>query len=349
MTSYYKESTLTRNRLGLHFREALFNMAEQLFDIKQEAENGNSFYFTNKEKMVSKFVSMEVKDIEIAIPTDVIIDVTQEGSTEVAHKAKFAKTTYQLEQLFNRFCLKNCGEYQKDGSWERIKHHLKLLFEEYLGLDEKEIYKIVLHNEQTFTDLLNLSREEYSRIMAAKAKTTITDVKEYAWEVPEFRIYNNLFTEYDVEKTILDPLFLRQNTGFLSDSKNEFEFINYLEKCKQQIVWWYKNGVGSKSDFAISFVNSKNQSSLFFVDFAILFSDGTLGLFDPKTENSDPDMAAKHNALNDYISSRNQQGKATIGGIVIPNNGSWRYSKNKIEKGYDIEGWEVFNPLRKKN
>ncbi len=56
-------------------------------------------------------------------------------------------------------------------------------------------------------------------------------------------------------------------------------------------------------------------------------------------------MVAKHNALNDYISSRNQQGKKTIGGIVIPKNGSWRYSKNKIEKGYDVSGWEVFNPV----
>jgi type III restriction enzyme len=349
LTSYYKESTLTRNRLGLHFREALFNIAENLFDIKQEAENGNSFYFINKERMESKTISMEVKDIQIAIPSDVMIDVTQEGSTEVAHKAKFAKTSYQLEQLFNRFCLNNCGEYQKDGSWERIKHHLKLLFEEYLGLDEKETYKIILHNEQAFTDLLNLSREEYARIMAAKAKATTTDVKEYLWEVPEFRIYNNLFTEYGVEKTILDPLFLRQNAGFLSDSKNEFEFINYLEKCQQEIVWWYKNGIGSKTDFAISYNNSKNQRSLFFVDFVILFSNGTLGLFDPKTENSDPDIVAKHNALNDYVISRNQEGKTTIGGVTLPKNGSWRYSKNKLKNGYDVEGWDVFNPLLNTN
>ena len=68
-------------------------------------------------------------------------------------------------------------------------------------------------------------------------------------------------------------------------------------------------------------------------------------MFDPKTEDSDKDMVAKHNALYDYITSRNQQGKATIGGIVIPKDGSWRYSKKKIEKGYDVNGWEVFNPV----
>jgi type III restriction enzyme len=120
LISYYKENTLSRNRLGLHFREALFTMAEKLFEITPMAETTDSNYVSNKNKLAAKFVTMDVKDIEIAIPTDVNIDVTHEGITEVKHKAKFAKTTYQLEQLFNRFCLTNCGEYQKDGSWERI-------------------------------------------------------------------------------------------------------------------------------------------------------------------------------------------------------------------------------------
>ncbi len=345
LTSYYKENTLIRNRLGLHFREALFTTGEKMFGIKKEAENSDSFYFTNKDKMASLSMAMEANDIEINIPTDIMIDVTQEGATEVKQKAKFAKTTYQLEQLFNLFCLTNCGDFQKDGSWERIKYHLKLMFEEYLGLGEKDVYKIILHNEQAFTDLLNLARDEYVRIMEVKGKSKTTDVIEYLWEVPEFCIYNNLYAEYDVEKAILDPLFLRQNTGFFSDSKNEFEFINYLEKCKKKIIWWYKNGVGSKSDFAVPYINTKNQSALFFVDIVILFSNGTIGLFDPKTENSDPDMVAKHNALNDYIISRNNLKKSTIGGIVIPKDGSWRYNKNKIEKGYDLNGWEIFNPL----
>ena len=348
LTSYYKESTLNRNRLGLHFREALFSTAERTFGITLIAETPESNYVVNKNKLAANFVMTDVADIEIAIPTDMVIDVTHEGFTEVMHKAKFAKTTYQLEQLFNRFCLSNCGEYQKDGSWERMKYHLKVLFEEYLGLDEKTTYKVVLqnNNQQIFTDLLNKAREEYGRIMEAKASTKITDVKEYLWEVPEFRIYNNLYVEYDVEKAILDPLFLRENKGFLSDSKNEFEFITFLEQHKHHIVWWYKNGVGSKSDFSVSYINSKNQTALFFVDIIILFADGTLALFDPKTENSDIDMVAKHNALNNYINLRNEQEKPTIGGIVIPKNGSWRYSKHPIANGYDVEGWEIFNPLR---
>lgn len=345
LTSYFKESEFgERNRLGLHFREALFNIAEKTFGISQNAKAGTSFYFTNKNKMIAKSIDMEIKEIEISIASDLNIDVTQEGETEVKQKATFAKTTYQLERLFDRFCLDNCGEYQKDGSWERIKHHLKVLFEEYLGFDEKQTYKIILGNKQIFTDLLNITREEYARLMELKAPANSSTIKDKVWEVPEFKIYSDSYEKYAVDKTIFEPQYLKKNNGFLSDSKNEFEFIEFIEQHKEQIVWWYKNGVGNINDFAIPYINSQKKSSLFYVDFVIQFKNGALGLFDPKTADSDVDMVAKHNVLNDYVQNRNARGKSTIGSIVIPKGGSWRYSCNKIENGHDVNGWEIFNP-----
>jgi len=224
------------------------------------------------------------------------------------------------------------------------------MFEEYFRYGESETYKVVLHNEQKFIDLLNLAREEYIEIMKEKANSKTIDVKEQGWEVPEFRIYNNNFINHEVEKHILDPLYVRKKIdGTLTDSKNEFDFICFLENKKENIFWWYKNGVGNKDDFAIPYVNSQNKKSLFFVDFVMLFKDGTLGLFDPKTLESDKDMVAKHNALIKYITERNNKGKSTIGGIIINKDGSWRYSKNKIDNGYDVKGWELFDIKKSKN
>jgi type III restriction enzyme len=103
-------------------------------------------------------VIMDVSNIEIGIPADVTLDVTQLGATRAAHVEKFAKTTYQLEQLFNRYCLLSCGDYQKDASWERIKYHTQLLFEEYLGMFGSDVYKIVLFNKAPhFDNLYNLT------------------------------------------------------------------------------------------------------------------------------------------------------------------------------------------------
>ncbi len=117
LKSYYIQKEITRNRIGLHFREALFKAAEQLFNVSSVATDETSKYFKNKDAMVQSGVTMDVDNIEIGIPTDVNLDVTSVGATRADHVEKFAKTPYQLEQLFNRVCLASCGDYQKDASW----------------------------------------------------------------------------------------------------------------------------------------------------------------------------------------------------------------------------------------
>jgi type III restriction enzyme len=339
------ESSFQRNRLGLHFKTALFMEAEAMFGITMGLSDARSIFSANIEKMKNKSIDMQTTAIEIALPTDVLIDVTQEGSTSVTQTMKFAKTNYQLEHLFSRFCLNNCGDYQKDGSWERIRYHIKLLFLEYFGMGDNETYKVVLHHQQIFTDLLNAAREKYTLIMNAKAKTKNFSIKTRTWEIPEFRLFSNTFVAYTVEKSIHQPFYLRQNKGFLGDSKNEIEFIDFLESNSAQIEWWDKNGTGNNTDFAIHYINSRNETSLFYPDILVLFKNGMLGLFDPKTIDSDKDLVPKHNALIEYISTRNKLNQPTTGGIVIKKDGSWRFSQTKIEPGYDPASWKIFNPL----
>ena len=347
LKSYYIQKEISRNRIGLHFREALFKAAEQLFNIKIGSKNGESFYHTNKTAMQQAGVIMDVEQIEIGIPTDVNIDVTQIGGTRAEHVERFAKTAYQLEQLFNRYSLASCGDYQKDASWERIKYHTQLLFEEYLEMFGADVYKIVLYNQSRFDDLYNLAREIYAQIMAAKASSKLTTIKEYEqpWDVPEFKIFNNNYEPYTAEAHALDPLYARnRGANQLFDSANEHRFINLLiENEIEHIQWWYKNGSSSKEDFAIPFKKQDGSQSLFYVDFVIQFKNGTLGLFDPKTIESDPENVVKHNALVEYIEGLNAKGKKAIGSIIIQHQGSWRYCRNRIENDKDLTGWEFFN------
>jgi type III restriction enzyme len=261
---------------------------------------------------------------------------------------KFAKTAYELEQLFNRNCLASCGDYQKDASWERIKYHTQLFFEEYLGIFGIDVYKIVLHNDRRFADLYNLARDKYAQIMAAKASSKTTKIKEneQLWDVPEFNILNDSYVPYQAEAHALEPLYARKRgTSQLFDSNNEHLFIDLLiENETKNISWWYKNGSGNKQDFAIPYLRNDGTQSLFYVDFVIQFKNGTIGLFDPKTIESDPDNVAKHNALIDYVEGLNLKGKNAIGGIIIHQHNSWRYCRNRIVNDRDLTGWEFFNP-----
>ena len=348
LSSYYIQKEILRNRIGLHFREALFQAAEQLLHIHvKDEESPDTPFLLNRQEMAKAGVHMDVHDVEIVIPTDVNLDVTQIGATRAGHTEHFAKTPYQLEQLFNRFCLASCGDYQKDASWERVKYHTLLLFEEYLSMFGSEVYKIVLHNEKRFTDLYNLAREHYARIMAAKAssKTAMVKENEYPWDVPEFKIFNDKYLPYESAAHALYPLFARnRGNNQLFDSTNEHRFIDVLIQNEQYIQWWYKNGSSNKDDFAIPYIKKDGSLSLFYVDVVIKFKNGVLGLFDPKTIESDAENVAKHNALIDYIGKLNSNGKKAIGGIMIEYNGSWRFCRNKIENDKDMTGWDFFNP-----
>ena len=348
LKSYYIQKEINRNRIGLHFREALFKSAEQLFNIKIGSGGSESFYHLNKSAMEQAGVIMDVTDIEIGIPADVNIDVTQIGGTRAEHVERFAKTAYQLEQLFNRFCLASCGDYQKDASWERIKYHTQLLFEEYLGMFGADVYKIVLYNQPRFDDLYNMAKEIYAQIMAAKASNKTTTIKEYEqpWDVPEFKIFNDNYEPYEAQAHALEPLYARnRGANQLFDSANEHRFIDLLiANENEHIQWWYKNGSSNKEDFAIPYVKRDGTQSLFYVDLVIQFKNGTLGLFDPKTIESDPENVLKHNALIEYIESLNAKGKKAIGSIIIQQQGSWRYCRNRIENDKDLTGWEFFNP-----
>ncbi len=348
LKSYYIQKEIKRNRIGLHFREALFKAAEQMFSIKIGSECGESFYHTNKTNMEQAGVIMDVGDIEIGIPADVNIDVTQVGGTRADHVERFAKTSYQLEQLFNRYCLASCGEYQKDSSWERIKYHTQLLFEEYLGIFGAEVYKIVLYNQTRFDDLYNFAREIYAQIMATKASSKSSTLKEYEqpWDVPEFKIFNDNYIPYKAEAHALEPLYARyRGSNQLFDSANEQRFIDLLiENEREHIQWWYKNGSSNNDDFAIPYVKRDGSQSLFYVDLVIQFKNGTLGLFDPKTIESDPENVLKHNALIEYIEALNTKGRKAIGSIIIQQQGSWRYCRNRIDNDRNLTGWEFFNP-----
>ena len=69
-----------------------------------------------------------------------------------------------------------------------------------------------------------------------------------------------------------------------------------------------------------------------------------MGLFDPKTIESDPENVTKHNALIEYVEKLNANGKKAIGSIIIPQKGSWRYCLNRIVNDSDLTGWSFFNP-----
>ena len=114
--------------------------------------------------------------------------------------------------------------------------------------------------------------------------------------------------------------------------------------------WWYKNGAGTRTDFSVAYPRTERGETRlapFFVDFIILFANGTLGVFDTKTLGSDEHLRVKHNALHAWIAKRNaQQPGSTVGGVLIRDEHTklWKYSPDALPETYSLAGWQALNP-----
>lgn len=340
---------IIRNRLNSQFKTmALFKAAESKFSILLSDEDVFNMYAPNIEKMKKYGVEMHVGKIQIPIPRNIeISDVKEEiVRVEKENQVKFAKTQNELSLIFKQFCLQNCGEFAKFDSFPILESALISLFEVYFSIFETDAIKIVLfeQNRQIFVDLINESYILYRQLLKDKAMKISRKVEKYTWEVPEFKIFNINYGKYKAPTHAMLPTYLyKREVNLFGDSNIEIEFIDYLEANKTQIEWWYRNGDEDKSDFSIDYVNTKEITSLFFIDFIILFKNKTIGFFDTKGIGSDQEMVVKHNALIDYLDCFKIKKRDVVGGIIVKEKGSWWFPTGKIENNHDISNWQIFD------
>lgn len=346
LQSSYVNTRLTRNRLSSKFRKCLYEAAEEYFGVTRDIEvlgkTGLDEY--NRKKLQEKFIELDVDQIEIPIPKDVQLTV-EVGFTRVSEKEKFAKTQNELDTLFRQFCRMNVGAYAKTDSAPVLELGLKILFEEYLLLNEFQSIKIILfeQNKSKFIELIDLALQKHQILLDQKAALASKRVESSIWDVPAERVYNEHYSLRESENHALAPFFESNRA-----SNPEKEFVSFLEKNNTYLEWWYKNGDKNKEDFAVTYEDKNGIVRGFYVDFVIKIKNGPIALFDTKTLDSDPEFVAKHNALIKYLESNTSITKPLFGGVIVPkgprDNRTWKYCDNLITKANDTTGWVSFEP-----
>lgn len=346
LKSYFVNTRLTRNRLSSRFRKCLYEAAEEKFGITLDISqtNNTGLYHYNAQKMIDRFIEMKVDKIEILIPKDLQLN-TEIGQNLVQEKEKFAKTTNELNILFRQFCRANVGNYAKVDSCPVLELALKMLFEEYCSLDEFNTIKIILfeQNKSKFIELIDIAIAKHQVLLDKKAAEASRQIEESVWDVPEQRLFNEHYHEQPAEKHALAPFYEQ-----IRASNPEKEFVTYLEKNKDFIEWWYKNGDKNKEDFAVTYEDQDGVARGFYVDFVIKLKSGPIGLFDTKTLDSDKYFISKHNALHEYIEHNSDANKTLFGGVIVPKgdlaNRTWKYANKLIDNANNTDGWVSFEP-----
>tara|TARA_R110002051_G_scaffold218896_1_gene282757 strand:- start:27663 stop:29948 length:2286 start_codon:yes stop_codon:yes gene_type:complete len=350
LDSSFVNTRLTRNRLSSKFRKCIYEAAENYFSFSIDPDvlkthTAQDYNFARLREMM---IEIDVDVIEIPIPKDVQIAV-EVGATVVEDKEKFAKTQNELNILFRQFCRNNVGGYAKADSTPILELGLKMLFEDYLWIDEYKAIKMILfeQNKTKFIELIDQALRLHQILLEQKAAKATKRIEHSVWDVPVERIYNEHYLLRKADKHVMEPFYEQ-----LKASNPEKYFVEFLETNKTQIEWWYKNGDKNKEDFAVDYIDINDIQRGFFVDFVIKLKVGTIALFDTKTLDSDPNFVKKHNALNKYISTKSTKEKPLIGGVIVPKgqqgNRIWKYCDNQIDKANDTTGWVSFEPSLQK-
>lgn len=348
LKSTYFNQRAIRNRLGVDFRRVLFDTVESDFLWTTPELMSNVHIDQNRDHLAQNFWNVEPKSIEVLVVHDLSFHGSEE-QTVVADRSGYARTMGELDGELRKFCWSHVGNYAKVDSAPVLQLALIELMERYLGFDEMDATKVLLHTQNLpyVRELVERALENYRKKKEQDALRTEKTPVIVKWDVPPERLYpENQYVPVPALRHALQ-LFYQERDA----SNPEDYFRQFLEDRADAIAWWYKNGNAGKEHFSIPYDDNEGVRRLFYVDFIIQLKDGTLALFDTKTENSDPNAAAKHNALVAAMAewSLEDPTRQFVGGVLIRDTGGdWRFSRTPLTGPAVIApSWDRFYPQNK--
>jgi type III restriction enzyme len=265
------------------------------------------------------------------------------------------------ERAFENLIKINLNGFAFKRSLSPVKNSLYRWFKKYIGINlfgNGIIYiqNIVLNNYEVFGKLFDEAVTNYRPIKNKEKLKKIeeAEARNNNWEISESRNYNP-FTYKPFQKDLSLYKSPQDKQVYLNfDSGIEKEFVDFFEKNKDKILWWWQNG---NEHMALNFGIKYGEGLTFQPDFLVMFKDGQLGIYDTKSAGyQEDDNKIKAEALQKYIKEENKRKKKKIltGGLVIKVgdhfriNSDLRYESFKIpDKVYEKES--EYKKKREKN
>lgn len=366
---YSERLSADRNRLGPDFwpvlvetfnskwfkqpiQRTLFDFSpfedEEIVPAKESYDSGFLSDIAKNRNQAERIDSIDFGNHGVQIQLVSDVEVTGEAGTTLLdekNKIKYSKNQAELLLMFNEFCAKMLSGFEKI-SITSLRGYIYQLMEEYLGFLETDTPRIILYyrNKSHFEEIIRHAIAKYIiKINTKRKEAKQRSYKEYTWEVPEVREYNESTNHElpEVKNHALMPFIQLK-----SCSSPEKRFEEFLEEHNDCIDWWYKNGDEGKQHYSISYTGLDESLQLFYIDFVIRMKNGQIFLFDTKSQQSDMEAPNKHNSFVDYINSPSNENLHLLGGVIIEEGNNWYWAPFKIEDTKDpiANNWNAFHP-----
>lgn len=332
-----------------HLNEPFLNFRYDDDEQQQEDDENKALdnnVKENRKMMAQQGIDLDVHKIYMVVPKDMTVDVDKVGIYKVpdSGKAQLARTQGEVDRMFRNFCMANLIKFDKRDSTAAMAQALLEFMNRYAQYTDIEAKKIILFNKnrEKFVKVMKKAQERFAKDMAERMEQAKQVECNYDWTLPSVRGYKG-----DTHQTIVATGHALQPYYELNAASTpEKHFRDYLEKNRESIEWWYKNGDSGKEHFSIVYTGSDGKKGNFYVDYIIKLRNSRICLFDTKDASGGiGDSVEKHNALIDYIDNYNQQNSTNVvGGIIVEERGQWLYSPLHISDASDHGGWRTFDP-----
>lgn len=250
-----------------------------------------------------------------------------------------------LQRLFDYFVRKNLSPFHpEDRSVGRLKESIYQFFNKGLGMtladNFRDIINITLseNNRPYFEAVIDSTKRSYITATERREKEIVEDV----WEVPERVSFGDGYVETNTKKSVMEPFFSNERW------QSEKAFIDFLERPRNGVLWWFKNGDRDATFFAVPYKDGDDWSP-FYVDFVVMMKDGGIGLFDPHGLHL-ADFGAKSDGLQAHITGL-KNGRKVFGGIIANTKpdytGQWMVYEGKGKDAHEgnWDNWKFLETL----
>lgn len=327
------------------FQKCLRETFNEYFDIKED-----DILDTLNNKLSSKGL-----DLSTSLNQNIIVDTTFKNLDELSLDLKAASETSfevsknDVQKIFSSLCIQLLKEQTDEDckvgniarSWGALKSALRLWMQfAFSGLSDDERYRIFIKDikkgaDSVFRICITKTLKNYKPLLEQQIedrKKAAENQETWPFVIKEVYSFSEDYEAYPCNKSVLRPFYLKKE---YDGRANEVKFIDFIDKL-QNVKWWIKNGDSGKDWFSIRYFNEEeNKTALFYPDWIVAFSDGTIGIFDTKAGFTATSRETKNKAESlfkkiQYLNGFNRGTIHYIGGITILENGIWYINNSSL-------------------
>jgi type III restriction enzyme len=247
------------------------------------------------------------------------------------------------ERAFYNIIKLNLNGFAPKRSLKIVKNALYSWFKKYLGINLYDngiifIQNVVLNNSQVFDKLFDEAIQTYIPVKNKEKKERVKLAEKWNenWEIADNRNYNpNTYKAFSYKLSLYKSPQNKKVYLESEMSEGEKAFMELIDKKKDKILWWWKNG---DEHMALNFGIKFAEGSTFQPDFLVMYKDGRLGIYDTKGAGfQEDDNKLKAEALQKYIKEENKRRKKDFltGGIIIKERNHFFINSDDIYNSYN--------------